>query len=169
MPTYEEIRQGMEQMAKKVGPESSNIAKVKSVDESKATCVLMDDDGLEYFDVKLRPVESENKSFVLVPKVGTFVLAVRVEDQDEWMVIAADEIEKVGYYVGGVVFEIDAEGFLLKKQNETLKLLVSDLLTAIESMSFTVATPDTINGSTTAMTNLAQFTSIKTRFNQFLK
>jgi hypothetical protein len=169
MATHEEIREGLKEMAKKVGPECSNIARVKSVDESKATCVLIDDDGLEYFDVKLRPVESENKSFILVPKVNTFVLAVRVEDQDEWMVIACDEIEKVGYYVGGCIFEIDSLGFLFQKENETLKLLMSDLLTAIEAMSFTVTTPDTINGTTTAMTNLAQFTSIKTRFNQFLK
>ena len=46
---------------------------------------------------------------------------------------------------------------------------MSDLLAAIEAMTFTVATPDTLNGTTTLMTNKSQFTTIKNRFNQFLK
>jgi hypothetical protein len=169
MGMIEDIRRALEDMAKKAGPEVSNIAKVQSVNESAGTCVLVDDDGLEYFDVRLRPVQSSNKSFIMIPKIGSLVLTVRIEDADEWLVIACDEIEKVGYYIDGVVFEVDSDGFLLKKQNETLKQLMSDLLTAIEGMSFTVATPDFVNGSTTAMVNVAQFSAIKTRFNQFLK
>jgi hypothetical protein len=79
-------------MAKDDGPAVSNIAKVKSVDENKATCVLIDEDGQEIFDVRLR--QFSQVKFILVPKVGSYVLAVRVEDDDDWMVITA-EIEKV--------------------------------------------------------------------------
>jgi len=169
MPTPAQLRERLEEMAKMHGPAVSNIAKVKSVDEAKATCVLEDEDGQEILDVRLRPVLNGKKAMMLLPKVGSSVLAVRVEDDDDWMVVGVDEVSKVGYYVGNVVFEMDANGFLLQKQNETLKQLVSDLLTAIEAMSFTVVTPDTINGTTTTMVNVAQFTNIKTRFNQFLK
>ena len=169
MATEAQIREALEAMAKKHGPSVSIIEKVKSVDEAKATCVLIDDDGLETFNVRLRPVLNGKKSFLLVPKIGSVVLAIRIEDDDDWMVIAADEYEKIGYYVGNVVFEIDDLGFSLKKDNETLKKLMSDLLDAIDAMSFTVTTPDTISGSTTLLNNKAQFTAIKTRFNQFLK
>ncbi|GIZ10289.1 hypothetical protein [Flavobacterium sp. UMI-01] len=168
MATPEQIREKLKEMAKNDGPAVSNIAKVKSVDETKATCVLVDEDGQEFFDVRLRPVLSDKKSFILVPKVGSYVLAVRVEDDEDWMVIAGDEIEKVGYYVGDCILEIDATGFLLQKENETLKKIMVDLLAAIKAMSFTLTTPDTITGTTTAMVNLVQFEALEQRVNQFL-
>lgn len=169
MSTPEQIRKAFEEMAKKEGPAVSNIAKVKSVDETKATCVLVDENGMEIFDVRLRPVLTGNKSFILVPKVGSFVLAVRVEDDDDWMIIAADEIEKIGYYIGTAIFEMDSTGFLLKKENETLKKIMVDLIGAVKAMSFALTTPDTINGTTTTLVNSAQFTAIETRINGFLK
>lgn len=169
MATAAQIREAFEKMAKEGGPAVSNIAKVKSVDETKATCVLIDEDGQEFFNVRLRPVLTGNKSFILVPKLGSYVLAVRVEDDEDWMVIAADEIEKIGYYIGDTIFEIDSTGFSFKKENESLKKLMVDLLGAIKAMSFTLTTPDTINGSTTILNNIAQFTAIETRINQFLK
>lgn len=169
MATPEQIRKRLQDMAKEAGPAVSNIAKVKSVDEVKATCVLVDEDGQEFFDVRLRPVLSGKKSFILVPKTGSYVLAVRVEDDDDWMVVAADEITKIGYYIGNTIIEIDATGFLLQKENETLKKIMVDLIGAIKAMSFALTTPDTINGTTTQLVNLAQFESIETRINQFLK
>lgn len=169
MPTPEQIREALEAMAKKGGPAVSNIAMVKSIDEAKAVCILIDEDGQEYLNVRLRPVLTGKKSFILVPKVGSYVLAIRVEDDDDWMIMAADEIEKIGYYIGSSIVEIDATGFLFQKENETLKKIMIDLVAAIKAMSFTLATPDTINGATTALTNLVQFTAIETRINQFLK
>lgn len=169
MATPEQIRKGLQDMAKQHGPAVSNIAKIKSVDEAKAICVLVDEDGQEFFDVRLRPVLSGKKSFILVPKVDSYVLAVRVEDDDDWMVIACDEIEKIGYYIGNTIIEIDATGFLFQKENETLKKIMADLVGAIKAMSFALTTPDTINGSTTLLNNTAQFTAIETRINQFLK
>lgn len=168
MTTPEQIREGLKEMAKSHGPSVSNIAKVKSVDEAKATCVLIDEDEQEFFDVRLRPVLSGKKSFILVPKVGSYVLAIRVEDDDDWMVIAADEIEKTGYYIDNVIIEIDATGFLLQKENETLKKIMVDLIAAIKDMSFVVTTPSG-PGATTILNNTAQFTTIETRINEFLK
>lgn len=166
--TPEQLRNRLEEMAKANGPAVSNIAKVKSVDEDKAICVLEDEDGQEIPDVRLRPVLNGKKSFIQIPKVGTFVLAIRIEDDDDWMVIACDEVDKIAWYAGTTTFEID-NGFLLKKENETLKKLMADLIGACKNMSFIVTTPDTNNGSTTVLNNLAEFTAIETRFNQFLK
>jgi hypothetical protein len=169
MPTPEEIRAGLQEMAKRHGPAVSNIAKVQSVNEAEATCVLIDEDGQEFFNVRLRPVLNGKKSVLLVPKVGSYVLAVRVEDDEDWMIVGCDEITKVAYYIDNVVFEFDATGFKLQKENETLKLLMADLIAAIKNMSFTVATPDTFTGTTTTLVNTAQFAAVETRFNQFLK
>ncbi|MDN3672610.1 hypothetical protein QWY99_06025 [Flavobacterium branchiarum] len=169
MATFDQIREGLESMAKNHGPAVSNIAKVKSVDENTALCVLEDEDGQEFLDVRLRPVLSDKKSFILVPKIGSYVLAVRVEDDDDWMIIAADEVTKVGYYIENTIIEVDATGFLFQKENETLKKIMVDLIAAIKAMSFIVSTPDTLTGNTTALNNIPQFTEIETRINQFLK
>jgi hypothetical protein len=169
--TPEQIRNRLEEIAKAHGPGASNIAKVKLVNEAKASCILEDEDGQEIHDVRLRPVLNGKKSFIQIPKVGTFVLAIRIEDDDDWMVIACDEIDKVVWYVGATTFEIN-DGFLLKKENETLKKLMADLIEACKNLSFTVTTTGTATnqaGTTTTILNLTEFISIEKRFNKFLK
>jgi hypothetical protein len=160
--TPEQIRKRLEELAKKHGPAVSNIAKVKSVDEAKSTCVLIDEDGQEIFEVRLRPVLNGNKSFVLVPKVGTYVLAVRVEDDDDWMVVGCDEITKVGFYLNAVEVEFK-DKIHLQANGQNLANLMNDLFVAINNMVF--ATP---NGPTTALTNAAEFEALKQRFTQLL-
>jgi hypothetical protein len=144
--------------------------KVLSVDKEKGTCKVSDDE-LEYTDVQLSSViDANNKKFFLFPKVGSSVLVSPInEDVHRLYVEAYSEIESLELNIENVKFQIDQDGFLLKKENENLKKLMSDLIGAIKAMSFTLTTPDTINGATTTLINLAQFTAIETRFNQFLK
>jgi hypothetical protein len=163
MATPEQIRAGFKRMAKQDGPAVTNIAKVKSVDENKATCILVDEDDQEIYDVRLRPVLSGNKSFILVPKVGTYVLAVRVEDDEDWMIIAADEVTKVGYYVGKTIFELE-DKVNIEAGGESLGGLIDDLFAAIGNMVF--VTPA---GNTTLLVNTAEFLTLKTRFKKVLK
>lgn len=163
MATNEQIREAFEAMAKNSGPAVSNIAKVKSVDETKATCVLIDEDELEIFDVRLRPVVSDNKSFILVPKVGSFVLAIRVEDDDDWMVIASDEVTKVGYYVNNTIVEL-TDKVHIEANGESLADLMNDLFAAIGNMVFT-----TNAGPTIKLINKPEFQALKTKFNKLLK
>lgn len=163
MATPEQIRERLRIFAKEGGPAVSNIAKVKSVDETKAICVLVDEDGQEFFEVRLRPVLSDKKSFILVPKVGSYVLAVRVEDDEDWMVIAADEIEKIGYYIGDTLLEL-TDKVAISAGGENLGTLIDALFSAIGNMVF--VTP---SGNTTALVNTAEFTTLKTRFKKLLK
>jgi len=161
--TAEQIREGLKEMAKQHGPAVSNIAQVKSVDETNATCTLVDEDGQEYFEVRLRPVLSGNKGMILVPKVGTYVLAIRVEDDDDWMVVAADEITKVGYYVGTTIIEL-TDKVHIEANGQNMATLIDSLFTAIQNMVF--VTPA---GNTTAMVNIADFENLKMQFKELLK
>lgn len=163
MATPEQIRKRFQEMAKDHGPAVSNIAKVKSVDEQNGSCVLTDEDGQEIFDVRLRPVLNGNKSFILVPKVGSYVLAVRVEDDDDWMVVGCDEITKVGFYLNDVEIEFK-DKIHMKANGENLASLIDDLFVAINNMVFT--TPD---GPTTSLVNAPEFSALKQRFNQLLE
>lgn len=146
----------------------AKVCEVLEVNQSEKTVDVKPIDGTaEIFDVRLQ-AESETGGLVLFPKKGSVVLVVFI-NKNSAMVVNTSEITNYELKITNCELSIDKEGFLLKKENETLKKLMADLLDAIKAMSFTLATPDTLNGTTTALVNLAQFTSIETRFNQFLK
>ncbi|PDS26478.1 hypothetical protein [Flavobacterium branchiophilum] len=146
----------------------AKVCEVLEVNQSEKTVdVKPIDDTAEIFNVRLQ-AESETGGLVLFPKKGSAVLVVFI-NKNSAAVVNTSEIEKFELAIDGVKLQIDKTGFLLRKENETLRKLMIDLLRAIQQMSFTLSTPDTINGSTTLLNNKAQFTNIETRFNAFLK
>lgn len=140
-------------------------AKVVSVDKTAGTCVVSNGE-IEFTDVQLSATAEENsKRFFLFPKVESFVLVSPInEDLHRLYVEFFSEIEDFDLKIENVRMQIDNNGFLLKKQNETLKKLMQDLITAIKNMKF-----QTNTGVTIQLLNLADFISIENRFNNFLK
>ncbi|WP_289665575.1 hypothetical protein [Flavobacterium panacagri] len=141
------------------------IADVISVDKGKGTCKISDG-KLEYFDVQLASIINEsNQKFYLFPKEKSSVIVSPInEDLHRLYVEAYSEIESLSLAIDKVEFQIDKEGFLLKKENENLKKLMADLIKAIKNLKFT-----TNNGPTINLINIADFTALEDRFNQFLK
>jgi len=142
--------------------------KVISVDKIQGTCVVTDDET-EFTNVQLTSViDGDKHKFFLFPAIGSSVLVSPInEDIKRLYVESYSEIESLDLQIKTVQFKVTESGFLLKKENETLKGLMSELLTAVEQMSFSVTTTGG-NGSTTTLMNASQFSSIKNRFNQFL-
>lgn len=140
-------------------------AKVVSVDKNKGTCVVNDGD-IDYTDVQLSAtIEDNGKRFFLFPKVGSFVLVSPVqEDIHRLYVEFFSEIDELNFETEKSQIKINDEGFLLKKENETLAKLMSDLLQEIQKMKFTTNT-----GSTIKLVNQPQFKEIEKRFNNLLK
>lgn len=142
---------------------------VVSVDKDEGTCTVSVDE-LEFPDVQLSSIiDGNNQKFFLFPAVESSVLVSPInEDLHRLYVEAYSEIESLDLNIDKVRFQVDKDGFLLKKQNETLKKLMADLITAIKAMSFVVTTPSG-PGATSTLNNTAQFTAVENRFNQFLK
>lgn len=140
-------------------------AEVISVDKANGTCKISDGQ-LEYDEVQLSATVEENgKRFFLFPKVGSFVLVSPInEDLHRLYVEFFSEIEDFDLKIGNTQLQIDDEGFLLKKENETLKKLMSDFIKACRNMKFQTNTGVTIK----LLTDL-EFEQLATRFNQFLK
>jgi len=160
--TPEQARLRLEEIAKGHAPPVTNIAKVKSVDVDAGVCVLIDEDDQEIFDVRLRPVVSNNKSFLAIPKVNSYVMAVRIEDSEDWMLIACDEVEKYVFTVGSTVFELSNKVHI-ESGGESLATLMDDLFTLIAAMVF--VTPA---GNSTALLNAAAFSQLQLRFKTLL-
>ncbi|MDM1557054.1 hypothetical protein HX126_21090 [Chryseobacterium indologenes] len=160
MATVEQLRNGFENWLR--APMVTNIARVKSVDENEGTCVLIDEDDQEYLEVRLKPVLSENKSFLQIPKIGSFVLAVRIEDDEDWMIIASDEVDKFLWNVGKTKLEL-SDKVLIEAGNQNLLSLMNRLFTVIERGY------QTNTGSTIKLILEPEFNSIKNDFKSLLK
>lgn len=141
MSKQDEIRKALGAFSSRYGPQNTMLATVKSVDEGEFTCVLVDDDNdeLEYPDVRLRPVLDGNESITVFPKVGTWALVVRIEEDEDWMVIAVGEADKISNLaeteiksiVGTSEFTID-DGFLMQKGSDTLKQILTLIVEAVQ-------------------------------------
>lgn len=138
---------------------------VISVDKENGVCTVSDG-SLEYDDVQLSAtVEEGGKRFFLFPKVGSYVLVSPInEDIHRLYVEFFSEIEDFDLKIGDTELQINNEGFLLKKENETLKKIMVDLLQEIQKMKFTTNT-----GSTIVLVNKPQFLDIENRVKDFLK
>lgn len=134
MGRTEEIRQSLRALMHRTRPEATMLAKVLSVNENEYTCDLMDDDQDEivYRAVRLRPVLDGNASITLIPKVGTWALAIKIEDSEQWMVISCGELDKIKWKVGDSILEQIPAGLLVKKGNDTLREALLELIEGLE-------------------------------------
>lgn len=148
-------------------------AVVVSVDKEQGTCTVKVDE-LELTNVQLSAIiDGKNKKCYLFPKVESSVLVSPInEDLHRLYVEAYSEIESLDLNIEQVRFQVDQDGFLMKKENETLKALMVDLIGAVKNMSFAVNTTGTAaaqTGATTSLVNVAEFVAVENRFKQFLK
>ena len=158
--SLDKLKKTLSELAKNSTPIQTVWVEVTEVDwEERTMTAIGVDDELEYYDVLLGL-----GSIDLKPKVGSTCLIGIIENQDTAsFLINADQIEEIDINVEDCQLKIN-NGFLLKKQNETLAKLMSDLLKEIQKMKFTTNT-----GSTILMVNKPQFLAIENRFKDFLK
>ncbi len=115
MATIAEVRA---MLAEFIGDKTHSVlAKVKSVDEGKLLCVL-DDDGTELYDVRLCPIAGATDGVVLIPEVGSFAMAMKIEGTEEYMVVSCTKVAKA----------------LVKVGNQTLKGLIDELFDSIKAI-----------------------------------
>ena len=120
----------------------AKICEVISVDVDNQTADVQPLDGsAEITDVYLQV--AENGVFV-EPKVGAMVCVVFVT-KELAVVVNHSEIKQFQIKVESVEFQMDKDGFLLKKQSETLYKLMADLLQEIQRMKFTTNAGPTVN------------------------
>lgn len=152
MATEAEIRRRLQEMAGLYAPDVSVISRVADVDQEACTCTLVDDDGQEFFEVRLRPVTGRNKSMLQVPKAGSFVLAVRIENTEEWMVVACDEIERMQLIVGNSELVITEDDILINGGKLGGLVKISELTAKLNLLVNTYNThTHSGNGVTTTM------------------
>jgi len=131
------ILEKLKQIAK--GGTNSMLAQVKAVNADECTCTLWDEDTkLEYSEVRLRPVLDGKESFTLIPKINTWALAVRIENDEDWMLIAVGEADKWKLKCDQVEFNGGLNGGLIKidsliSEINGIKTDINNLKTALST------------------------------------
>ncbi|MFC3158994.1 hypothetical protein ACFOEQ_11045 [Chryseobacterium arachidis] len=90
-------------------------------------------------------------------------MAVRVEDDDDWMVIACDVVEKFYWQAGNTNLEL-SDKVHLEANGKNLAELIDKLFEAILNMKFTTNYGPTIN-----LINSIDFSNLKNEFKSLLK
>lgn len=163
MDNHEKIRLQLQRLTK--SEDATVLGIVTAVNAADFTIDLIDDEtGVEYFDVRLKPVLDANEFLLVIPKVGTWCLAVKIEDEQEWYMLSVGQAEKYIIKIGTQHFEMDGQKFLIKTGDDSLGEIMNDLLQAVLMMVFT-----TNMGPTIKLVNASDFTTIKSRLNAILK
>jgi hypothetical protein len=163
MPEENDLASAIRQLSDKNEEIYAKVCEVLSFDQLERTVdVKPIDASAEIFGVRLQ-ADSDNGGLVLAPKIGSFVLVVFL-NKNAALVVNTSELDYYDLIIDKVNFKVDKDGFLLRKENETLKKLMADLIAAIKKMSFTTNVGPTIN-----LINIAEFEAVEKRFNKFLK
>lgn len=158
--SLEKLKQTLSEIIKNKIPIQSVWVEVLEINWEERTMIAMGiDDEVEYFDVLLG-----FGSFDLKPKIGsTCLIGIIQNSATSTFLLLANEVEEIEMNVEDCQLNIN-DGFLLRKENETLKKLMSDLIKACKNLKF-----QTNSGVTIQLLNLQDFIDVETRFNQFLK
>lgn len=136
MEASEKIIRKLRELAAKEGPPVTLLGKVVAVDEATGVCDIFDDDSqITFKDVRLNPIRG-NYGYIIVPKINSWAMAVRVEDSEDWMLIHANQIKSIKINAEEVVFNGGTKGGLinietlkseLNKTNEVVNTIVNAL------------------------------------------
>lgn len=144
------IRQMVENFAQDT---KSMIGKVTEVDVNERTCTVLplqyekEDDELVIYDVMFQAGGSSNSGLTLVPKIDSLVMVSFIEEDTAYISLMSD-VDKIS----------------IKSEQEDLKAILTDMLTAIEQL-----TVPTGVGPSGVPINLASFTQIKQRLNNLFE
>lgn len=155
MEKAEQIRNALKKMAGEFAPDNGMLAQVKSVDEEAMTCDLYDEESeLDFYDVRLRPVLDGEECMTIIPKVDSWVLAVRIEDSDDWVIVSVGEADKWRLKIGEAVIEQNSTGLLIQKADDTLKQVIELIIQAVEKIVVIQGTNPDYAKLTEALTKL---------------
>jgi hypothetical protein len=164
MKEIDDIRQAFRHFMTQPGVIES--AEVIDVDEQTDTVTVKLDTGLELDDVRLRSIIKDGSKWVLVPSIGSIVLIGRIDDTEEFVVVAVEDVSRIIAVVGSTRMELDKDGFLIRRGTDDLLKILKDLVDANLNELH-----NTAGGPTTGMmpSSAAVYTSLKTRLESLLK
>lgn len=133
----------------KQGAFESYLGKVTALQLSENTCTVesLEDSEIVYYEVRISADLTNTNNFRLIPKLNSIVVV--------------SQIGTSNYYIS--MFSA-IEKFNFIAENESLKELIADLISAIKAITVTTGT-----GPSGVPINIADFIAIETRLDNFFE
>jgi hypothetical protein len=165
MDLRHEVQKGLRDFVKTMQGVKIEAAKVKAVDSVTETVDVELVDGLVLYEVLLTAPATTNK-IVVFPKLGSQVFVGQIGDSDSrYCVLSFSEVDKVKGEIQTVKFEIAADGLQIVKGNQSLKVVLNDILDKVKTLKILTTT-----GTATLLpTEIPLLEALKTRLNSILK
>lgn len=175
---------GVEEIIRKMRagiPVVLTTARVSEVDDTAMTCRVVIPGKPDRPDVRLRAVITNDAGLTIIPSVGSDVLVALIDNRAESsVVLATSEVDSILFktadsewvldntgvdaQVGKTLFTAGSEGYVLKRENESLKGLLDELIDAISKITVPTGT-----GPSGTPVNAAVMLNIKKRLNTVFK
>jgi hypothetical protein len=134
MTKHEKIVAGLKRIAEENGGDYLLDGEVDEVDAEAYTCdVVLETDGSTIYGCRLRATATDANSIDVLPTVGAAVVIAKMGGED-YLVLACDEITSFKVTVGVMVLTVDENGFGLSNGGDSLKSIMSDLVTGVLSI-----------------------------------
>jgi hypothetical protein len=175
------IKAGIRALSLKPNEIISGTVVPGSLDSGACTVSVLPSDGSGAIGgVMLNAVAGDENGFILFPEDGSNVIIGSVDGTGEWTLIKASDISKAVITIGNVTYEMDSNqvniqngslvfnigtgAFKMNTEGESLFQLLSDLMSAITTITYT-------NGSGAAAltpASLPTITNLQTRLGNLL-
>lgn len=129
----EQIKEQFEHISSRFGPKTIVPGRVIAINEDDTIEVQFSDDSI-VDDCRLKAVVKDGNKVLLIPAVDSIVLVGRIENSDEFIVVAVDEVSKMLMVVGSKKFELTSAGFLIASGDDTLKDVISLVIQAVQAV-----------------------------------
>ncbi|MFJ1492528.1 hypothetical protein [Capnocytophaga canis] len=118
-------------------------------------------------DVRLNAIQTEVENpFWIVPKVGSKVLCLEIENQPaETCIVKYTEIERVEINIGGAILKVENGKIQFKNDTADLKLLLTELLAELKTAI--IQTPSGVGNF--APNNVIKFSELESKTKQLFE
>jgi hypothetical protein len=142
-PKERHIRDGLKRIAGKYGPLMLLDGEVTAVDSTNYFCdVALDTDPTAVISqCRLRAASIGNQSIDMLPAIGSEVVIAKVAE-DDYLVLAIDQITSYRITVNNMVFTITESGFSITNGTTSLK----DILTGFVTEMLAIYAPKDVAG-----------------------
>lgn len=127
----EQIKNELGRFSGKYGPAAIVPAVVKAINADDTIAIEFSDEST-VDDARMKSVVADGNKVLLIPKVGSVVLVGAIENSSEYVVLSVHEVTEFKTEIDDVTYSMNATGFLLQKQNDTLNSALIDLIEAVE-------------------------------------
>jgi len=136
---------------------------VSSVDKVNSVCNVVFND-MELGGIRIQSTVAQNQNGIQIfPAINSVVIIEKLGDKGEYFISMFGEVEQVVYKIDTTTFTIK-DGFLIKKDTDTLKAVFDDLIDQIKA----IVVP-TNSGPSGQPLNAIAFDLIKNRVDKLLK